>query len=212
MERLNSYIISKLKWDRILLYSPLITVENSVEILENLTYAIISLIDQPFIAQVCFQSIPFALLPHENVKKILVTLLEVMKKRISIYMIDKTNKEKCSNQVTSEDTLLTVVMKLLKALVQLSDDDSNEYCLIINNNRTEVTEFQAQRSSNVINYAHCIGSFLSFICNQNTNHVIETPNSTRIFLKDAIDSLRPTIDCTFIWLNYFKLFFRFFFI
>lgn len=197
MERLNSYIISKLKWDRILLYSPLITQENSVEILENLAYAIISLIDQPFIAQVYFQSIPFALLPYENVKKILTTLLEVMKKRISILIIDKTAKENCSNQVNSEDALLTVVMKLLKALVQLSDDDNNDYCLLINNNQ-QLTEFQAQKSTKVINYAHCIGSFLSFICNQNTDYVIEKPDSTRFFLKDAIDSLRPTIDCTFI--------------
>nr|XP_027198097.1 uncharacterized protein LOC113792408 [Dermatophagoides pteronyssinus] len=190
IERLNSFVISKIQWNQALLNTPQqISFNNVVEILENLTYTIISLVDQPYIGQVDFFNIPFWILPSEKIQKIIVTLLEVMKKRIPIDMVDKNlNKQKSTDSII--DNQLIIIMRLLKSLVQLQTNNVHND----NNNDDDDPIKQQQNASKVIYYGHCIGSFVSYHANQNSDYLAKNPQTLLLFLKDSIESLRPTID------------------
>ncbi|KAH9418195.1 Ectopic P granules protein 5 [Dermatophagoides pteronyssinus] len=191
IERLNSFVISKIQWNQALLNTPQqISFNNVVEILENLTYTIISLVDQPYIGQVDFFNIPFWILPSEKIQKIIVTLLEVMKKRIPIDMVDKNlDKQKSTDSII--DNQLIIIMRLLKSLVQLQNNNVHND----NNNDDDDDPIkQQQNASKVIYYGHCIGSFVSYQANQNSDYLAKNPQTLLLFLKDSIESLRPTID------------------
>ena len=132
-----------------------------------------------------------------------------MKSRIQIdsfrATLDTSQLKKMGEPTSSDVIQALTLFRILKALSLVSSYKFNQQ---EEEENSEITMRllkhclnSQENASKVISYAHCVGSFLAHICNNNVDYVAQYPDHIRLFLQSSIDAMKTSLECKF----YFSL-------
>lgn len=209
--KLVAFVVSRVDWKQTLLSHGLLSFDELLNVVENLSYVTIMLVDQSYITQVDLESIPFIILDPSQVKGITLMLLELMRQQnrdiLSVFgeadsptPNARGSPERDSPTAMQSNESNLFLLKMLKSVCSIASWGSQ---ITITENVVSLDKDHLERIHQItcnrtwfmakhICYINTITHFLTDRCNFHPQKVVTNLDQIRSFLVKLVEELKST--------------------